>query len=202
MVTVYDDIHPELRLICPLLPADEADALLTHCLETLPWRQESIQLFGRRRPVPRLQCWMGDPEAHYRYSGLDLTPLPWTPALAKLRDRVAEQCGQPFNSVLCNLYRDGQDSMGWHSDDEPELGAAPLIASVSLGAERRFQFRPRSTKRGPINVPLPHNSLLIMPPGLQTDWQHGLPKTRKPVGPRINFTFRRVQSSWCRASPR
>lgn len=184
----------ELRvtLTSPLLTPPDADALQQHLLTALPWRQEHIRLFGRQQLIPRQQCWVGDPELYYSYSGLTLTPEPWTSELLTLRDQVSELAGESFNSVLCNHYRSGQDSMGWHSDDEPELGPSPVIASVSLGQARRFHFRHRRQQHRRLQLLLPHNSLLIMPAGLQRDWQHQLPKSRRPLEPRINLTFRRV----------
>jgi len=181
-----------VTLICPLLPEDEADQLQTLLLESLPWRQEQIRLFGQLRQIPRTQYWIGDPGARYSYSGLSLEPEPWPTWLIPIRDSVSRAAGTNFNSVLCNHYRHGQDSMGWHSDDEPELGPDPVIASVSLGQERRFHFRHRREQSRRLQLTLPHNSLLIMPAGLQSDWQHQLPKSRRAMGSRINLTFRHV----------
>lgn len=173
---------------------DQAGPLQRRLENDLPWRREYIRLFGRQVLIPRQQCWIGDPQARYRYSGLELAPLPWPDWLLPVRDRVSEQCGANFNSVLCNRYRDGSDSMGWHSDDEPELGPAPLIAALTFGGERRFQFRHRQDKRLRETLVLPHNSLLIMPRGLQAEFQHQLPKTRQPVAARINLTFREIRA--------
>ena len=157
----------------------------------LAWRQETLRLFGRSIPQPRLSTWYGDPGAHYRYSGLHLDPLPWHPALHALRTRLRRRLGHDFNSVLANRYRYGRDSMGWHSDDEPELGDEPLIASLSLGATRRFRLRHRA--RGEtLDLDLDHGSLLIMAGTLQRHWQHQLPRTRRPLGERLNLTFRRI----------
>lgn len=171
---------------------ESVSALWQELIDTLPWRQEHIRLFGRERAIPRLQCWIGDVHAVYRYSGLTLQPEPWPPHLAALKQRLEQKTRHSFNSVLCNLYRDGQDSMGWHSDDEAELGPAPVIASFTLGATRRFQFRDRHNRHDRITLDLPHNSLLLMPAGLQAEWQHQVPKTRRPTGERINLTFRYV----------
>lgn len=184
---------PGLTLWEPLLPADEADALLAELSATLPWQQPRITLFGHPHPVPRLQSWHGDAEARYRYSGLAMTPLPWTPALEHLRDLITAVCGHRFNSVLANLYRDGRDSMGWHADDEPELGEQPWIASLSLGATRDFALRPRGASRTALTLPLRHNQLLLMPPAMQHAWQHALPRRLRVAQPRLNLTFRLVQ---------
>jgi len=143
--------------------------------------------------VPRLLAWYGDPEARYRYSGLEHQPLPWTPLLAEIRTRVQEACGRPFNAVLLNYYRDGNDSMGWHSDDEPELGRDPLIASLNLGGTRRFDLRRKGTTRIGHSLELGDGSLLVMGGQTQHHWQHQVAKTRKPVAPRINLTFRLIR---------
>ncbi|MBD2723450.1 alpha-ketoglutarate-dependent dioxygenase AlkB family protein [Hymenobacter armeniacus] len=175
------------------LPAAEADALLAQLTAEVAWEQRSIRLFGQEFPQPRLTAWYGDPEARYTYSGLAWEPRPWTPALLALRQRVAAACAAPFNSVLLNLYRDGRDSMGWHADDEPELGPKPVIASLSLGATRRFRLRPRPGLVLPsLSLDLGSGSLLLMRGSTQQHWQHALPKTTQPLGPRLNLTFRWV----------
>ncbi len=174
------------------LPDDEASALLLRLQKEIPWHQGRIRLFGRERTIPRKQCWVAEAGLSYRYSGSTLEPTPWPEWLRPLAAKVSRAAGCNFNSVLCNLYRDGQDSMGWHSDDEPELGTDPIIASLSLGAERRFRFRHRQDHKHTRCLLLPNNSLLIMPAGLQAQWQHELPKTRQLTGPRVNLTFRHV----------
>jgi alkylated DNA repair dioxygenase AlkB len=156
------------------------------------WQQEEILIFGQRRRVPRLVAWHGDPGAAYRYSGTDHEPEPWTPALERVRARVRELAGAEFNAVLLNLYRDGRDGMGWHADHEPELGRNPVIASVSLGAPRRFCLRHRRRMDLRIDLELPQGSLLLMAGATQHHWLHALPKTQRPVGARINLTFRGV----------
>ncbi|GAB3332061.1 alpha-ketoglutarate-dependent dioxygenase AlkB family protein [Hymenobacter humi] len=175
------------------LPAAEADALLAQLTAEVAWEQRAIRLFGQEVPQPRLTAWYGDPAAHYTYSGLSWEPMPWSPALLDLRQRLEAATGARYNSVLLNYYRDGRDSMGWHSDDEPELGPAPAIASLSLGATRRFRLRPRSgVVHPPFGLDLPNGSLLLMRGPTQQHWQHALPKTARPVGPRLNLTFRWV----------
>ncbi|MGA1201931.1 MAG: alpha-ketoglutarate-dependent dioxygenase AlkB family protein [Planctomycetota bacterium] len=174
----------------------EAARWLEELRSSLPWRQESIRIFGKTMPVPRLQSWHGDPGAGYRYSGLDLEPLPWTPLLTEIRGRIeAVVGGPPFNAVLANLYRDGRDSMGWHADDEPELGPEPVIASLSLGASRTFHLRHRTRRElGRLDLQLGTGSLLVMRGRTQECWQHALPKRTGRSGPglRINLTFRRI----------
>jgi alkylated DNA repair dioxygenase AlkB len=176
------------------LPGPEAGQLLAELKASVAWEQRSIRLFGQLVPQPRLTAWYGDPAAHYSYSGLHWLPQPWTPGLLALRQRVEAATNARFNSVLLNLYRDGRDSMGWHADDEPELGPAPTIASISLGARRRFRLRPRAgLAAAPLSLDLPAGSLLLMRGPTQQHWQHALPKTSRPVGPRLNLTFRWVQ---------
>lgn len=170
----------------------QADDLFARLREELPWAQESLQIFGRRQAVPRLVAWHGDPRARYRYSGVVHEPAPWTAALGEVRDRVMALVGHRFNSVLANLYRDGRDGMGWHADDEPELGLEPVIASVSLGATRRFRLRHRASG-DTCALELTHGSLLVMSGTLQRHWLHCVPKTARPVGPRINLTFREIR---------
>ena len=141
---------------------------------------------------PRLSCWIGDPDAVYTYSHTRFEPQPWTPALRELRDSLSQACGEVYNSVLCNLYRDGHDAMGWHSDSEPELGDAPVIASLSFGATRRFRLR---HKRDSARVPkstLQSGSLLLMAGATQNHYRHDLPRTARECGARINLTFRRI----------
>ena len=158
----------------------------------LPWEVHHIRLFGRQVASPRLSCWIGDAGAVYRYSGASFVPHPWPPALAALRDRLQGELGRPFNSVLANRYRDGRDAMGWHSDNEPELGAEPLIASLSLGAVRRFVLRRRDDPARKLALDLEPGSLLLMGGDTQRCWKHALPRTARRVGERINLTFRQV----------
>lgn len=187
------DLPPfQARLIHDLLPAAQADRLASAALPLLPWYQARLRLYGRWVWSPRLQCWIGDPSARYRYSGLDLEPEPWPGWLAQVNRVVQSASRTDFNSVLCNWYRTGSDSMGWHSDNEPALGPAPVIASLSLGHPRTFHFRPVGATRTLASLTLPHNSLLIMPSGLQAHYQHQLPKTRKAIGDRFNLTFRSI----------
>ncbi len=178
------------------LDVAEADAALERLWGELEWSQTEITLFGRRVLQPRLVAWYGDPGASYTYSGLTLDPLAWHPLLTRLRARLEAFTGRRFNSVLANAYRDGADSMGWHRDDEPELGPEPYIASLSLGGERRFLLRPLALENGKRarsrGMALAHGSLLIMKGRSQKDFQHALPKTRRPCGLRINLTYRNI----------
>jgi alkylated DNA repair dioxygenase AlkB len=172
-----------------------ADLLpLQQALEAkVAWRQEKIKLFGKQIDQPRLTAWYADAGKSYTYSGLTWEPLPWLAELSKLREKLQECTGAAFNSILLNLYRHGQDSMGWHSDDEPELGQNPIIASLSLGQERPFSFRHRVHKHLKHQLVLPSGSLLLMAGETQHFWHHQLPKTTKPLEPRINLTFRFIE---------
>lgn len=174
------------------LAAAEAESLFSELADRLPWDIHRIRMFGRLVDSPRLSCWMGDADAVYRYSGTTFLPSPWLPVLMQLRARLEEETGVAFNSVLANRYRDGADYMGWHSDDEPELGDRPMIASVSLGATRRFVFKHRLEAENRLGLDLPSGSLLLMAGETQRHYRHALPRTAKPVGERINLTFRRI----------
>jgi alkylated DNA repair dioxygenase AlkB len=182
----------ELRLWPTAWHPSESAKFFAVLRQDIDWRQEEVTLFGRRHTVPRLVAWHGDPGAHYTYSGTGHAPHPWTPELVTIRRRVRELTGADFNAVLLNLYRDGRDGMGWHADDEPELGPAPLIASVSLGAPRRFRMRHRRRRERTLNLDLEDGSLLLMGRSVQHHWLHALPKTSQAVGERINLTFRQV----------
>ena len=177
------------------LMGPQAGDLAARLRESLPWNQPEIRIFGRWRQIPRLQSWHGDSEARCHYSGLPLAPKPWVPELAQIRDEVQRVTGLRFNSVLANLYRDGQDAMGWHSDDEPELGPQPWIASFNLGASRRFSLRPKDGGQQRVRLQLEHDQLLLMNPAVQKYWQHSLPRTRRCHDWRINLTFRLIQDT-------
>ncbi|MGH8122062.1 MAG: alpha-ketoglutarate-dependent dioxygenase AlkB family protein, partial [Rudaea sp.] len=140
----------------------------------IPWERHRLRLFGRGVEAPRLSCWIGDAQARYAYSGTLFTPRAWTPGVGELRDLLFAQSGKSYNSVLCNLYRDGRDSMGWHSDDEAELGAEPVIASLSFGAVRRFQLRHRHDPDRRLTLDLPSGSLLVMAGDTQRNYRHAL----------------------------
>jgi alkylated DNA repair dioxygenase AlkB len=174
------------------LPTGRADSLLKALLNQVPWQQSQIRLYGRTVAEPRLSCWMGDSGAVYRYSGTVFTPKPWIEPVTQLKRAVEEHSGQTFNSVLLNYYRNGRDAMGWHSDDEPELGLQPVIASISLGGERRFLLRQKRKGARSFGLSLAHGSLLLMHGDLQQRFQHALPRTLKSVDARINLTFRKI----------
>ncbi len=171
--------------------ADPA-ALFAQLRAEIAWEQHHLKIFGRTLASPRLSCWIGDADAVYTYSRTRFEPRPWTPLLAALRLALRDCCAQDFNSVLCNLYRDGRDSMGWHSDDEPELGAEPTIASLSLGATRRFRLRHKRDPSSRLELDLPAGSLLVMSGATQRHYRHDLPRALRVAGPRLNLTFRHI----------
>ena len=166
-----------------------ADALFERIRSESPWTQET----GRFGPFPRLTAWYADPGLTYAYSGVTHSATPWTPTLAEVRRQVEAVSKTSFNSLLLNYYRDGKDSMGMHADNEPELGANPVIASISLGGVRQFVLKhPRSGETRKYD--LAHGSLLIMGGSCQHHWVHGVPKTKSAIAPRINLTFRQIKA--------
>lgn len=186
--------NAEVYLWPELFSPAESNFYQAELIHTVAWRQEKIKMFGKELLLPRLTAWYGDPGKTYRYSGLQNEPLPWLPALLPLKKAVESATNYSFNSVLLNYYRHGQDSMGWHSDDEPELGPNPVIASVSFGQARRFDFRHRHDKTLPKqSVWLEHGSLLLMQGPTQHNWQHQVPKSAKATETRLNLTFREIK---------
>ena len=173
---------------------DHADAerLFEQLMAATQWRQEIATVMGRRVPIPRLTAWHG--AAGYVYSGIRMTPAPWNPPLVEIKAVAEARAGQAFNSVLLNLYRDGRDSVSWHADNEPGLGRNPVIASMSLGATRRFQMKHRRREER-LALDLPSGSCLVMAGPTQHHWLHQVPKTGRPVGPRINLTFRAMDGA-------
>lgn len=172
------------------LARPEQQALFERLAARLAWTEETLRIAGRDVAVPRRVAWYGDPQARYAYSGVMHEPLPWTRELTELKAQVEQICQARFNSVLANHYRHGRDSMGWHADNEAALGREPVIASLSLGAKRRFLLQHHDGSR--LELALGEGSLLLMAGATQHHWRHCLPKTAKPVGPRINLTFRFV----------
>ena len=168
--------------------------LFTQLKEQINWQQDTLKMFGRRVKAPRLSAWYGDDNANYGYSGLRLQLNPWLPVLLRCKMLIEDRFNVPFNSVLANYYRTGQDSVGWHSDDEVELGADPIIASLSFGDIRRFSFKSKTQpKDKPVHIDLEPGSLLLMAEGTQNHWLHQLPKSnRDNLKGRINLTFRQV----------
>ena len=171
----------------------DPSVVMQELLDSVPWASQTITMFGKQYEEPRRTAWFGDEGASYTYSGITMTPHPWTPLLQSLRDVCEQNSGSAFNSVLLNLYRDGNDKMGWHADDEPELGTEPVIASLSLGATRKFRFRHRVTKEV-VECELPTGSLVVMSGLSQKCWVHEVPRQKRVNTPRINLTFRKIQS--------
>jgi len=168
--------------------------VLCQLIANTPWRQESLVVWGKSFLQPRLVAWYGESNNVYTYSGIKLTPLPWTDLLLLIKKRVETVAGSSFNSVLLNYYRDNRDSMGFHSDDEPELGEKPVVASLSIGDERTFVMKHKTEKFvKPVRLKLASGSLLLMKGDTQRYWQHGIAKEIRSCGPRVNLTFRRIR---------
>lgn len=176
------------------LPISESE-LLERLVAEVPWKAEQVTVWGKVHAQPRLIAWYGDQGRTYSYSGISMKPLPWSPLLGAVRESVQAATRESFNSVLLNFYRDGRDSMGFHSDDEKELGKTPVIASLSLGETRTFVFKHKTSKLlKPVRVPLPSASLLVMRGATQQNWKHGIEKEARQCGPRVNLTFRQILS--------
>lgn len=191
----------KLRLYPQLFSAQESAGYLDALKQEVDWKSARITMFGQSVALPRKTAWFGDPGMRYTYSGISLEPLAWTPTLLGIRARVEEANGSTFNSVLLNFYRDGRDSVSWHSDDEPELGEDPVIGSVSFGSERPFCLRHKAVRaRDPertnrdlqLTLSLPNGSYLEMGAGIQRCWMHQLPKRPRLTEERINLTFRKI----------
>ena len=186
----------EVYYLSELRLGRNAVSILRQLIADVVWRQDKIVVWGKMYSQPRLVAWYGDRGSDYIYSGIRLTPLPWTDLLLEVRRRVETVTASSFNSVLLNYYRDNRDSMGSHSDDEPELGERPVIASVSLGEERTFVLKHKANKLAkPVRLRLASGSLLLMKGETQRYWKHGIAKETRPCGPRINLTFRRIVSA-------
>lgn len=184
-------IDGEIYLIKQFYPEQKADGFIKLLLSELEWQEEQIFIFGRWVKVPRLMCWYGDNDAYYKYSHVVHKPQPWTTTLKQIQHDIENYGEYKFNSVLANLYRNGNDSMGCHADNEPELGKNPLIASLSFGDTRILKFRHKHSNCV-LNIPLENGDLLIMAGECQHHWQHQIPKTRQKKNARINLTFRKV----------
>lgn len=185
----------ELCYYPELFPTIEADPLLHSLKDGIEWTQNTIRFYGKESLVPRLEAWYGDPGKSYAYSGIHMDPKPWTKELITIKQTIEPLAGVIFNSVLINYYRDGKDRVAWHSDDEKELGKNPVIGSVSLGAERKFKLRHKHYKTNGLKheIMLRHGSFLLMKGATQHHWMHEIPRTAKPIGPRINLTFRIIK---------
>lgn len=172
---------------------EEADSIYTELISEIPWQQDDIRLFGKTHPQPRLTALFGNEGKPYSYSNIKMQPHPWNSLLQKIKSQVEHVSDTIFTTVLLNKYRDGKDSNGWHADNEKELGTNPIIASISFGAERTFQLKHNSDKDQKKSILLEHGSLLLMKGTTQHFWKHQIPKTAKPIGPRLNLTFRVIK---------
>ena len=186
----------DLQLFPQHFPIAVAEKLFLGLKNNIPWVQNRIKFYGKESLVPRLESWHGDKGMSYTYSGISMDAKPWTNELREIKSSIEPIAEITFNSVLINYYRDGKDRVAWHSDDEKELGINPVIASVSLGAERKFKFRHKKFKENQLKheVLLTNGSLLVMSGPTQHYWHHEIPRTARPIGPRINLTFRVIKS--------
>ncbi len=170
-----------------------SDVNIDEVTEGIKWRNDSITLYGKTFPQPRLTAWYGDSGVKYSYSNIHMQALPWTPVLLKLKTQLENDLNTRFNSVLVNYYRDGNDHMSYHSDDEKELGPNPIIASLSFGETRSFQLKHKfDLEKKTVVIPITDGSLVVMKDELQHFWQHKIAKTKKLIGPRVNLTFRMI----------
>lgn len=196
----FDEEILGARLPCDLVEyhADFVDTatgqrLLNHFIQTVPWKQSTRIMWGKEVLTPRLTAWFGDNVTYAHTTEGRYVTRPWTKELLALKAMVEPMCGRCFNSVLLNYYRDGNDSVAWHADDEPELGADPVIASVNFGQVRRFDIRHKQNHQQKYSVELEHGSLLVMKGNLQHNWEHRVAKSTLPMKARVNLTFRVIQ---------
>ncbi len=188
----FDIQNGEYVYIPDFFKKPEADAFFNSLLNNIRWKQESMNMYGKQINFPRLTAWYGENDKPYSFSGITLNPLPWSKELLEIKKKIEPKAGVEFNSVLLNRYRDGNDSISWHTDAEKELGRNPVIASVNFGAERKFQLKHMETGEK-VELVLKHGSLLVMKGELQHYWKHQVPKTKSKVGERINLTFRVIK---------
>ncbi len=185
--------HGEVYLFENFFSEKEASMFLQKLQSTIQWKQEPIKMFGKLLMQPRLTAWYGDVDKSYTYSGITMKPMDWTKELLMIKQKIEVVSNVRFTSALLNLYRDGQDSMGWHRDNEKELGVNPTIGSVSFGESRLFKLRDHASKETVKNVELTHGSYLLMQGETQHFWEHQIPKRVKKMQTRINITFRKLQ---------
>ena len=188
-IVAHNDL--KIRIEEDFFNSADSNKLLKKFISELPWESMIIKMFGKDTKIPRLQCWIGDKGCEYRYSGKQLNRQIWSQDLIMIRKKIYKELKIDFNSVLANYYRDGKDSMGWHSDDEKELGPNPTIASISFGSERDLVFRNKITKET-LAIPQTNGCLILIDGETQRNWQHSIKRTRKVIGPRINLTFRNI----------
>jgi alkylated DNA repair dioxygenase AlkB len=185
-------IQGEVYLMPAFFSAEESAGLMQRLADEVAWTQEPIRIFGKEVMQPRLTAWYGDADKSYTYSGITMQPQPWSEVLMIIKERIEAAAQHRFSSALLNLYRNGQDSMGWHRDNEKQLGINPVIASVSFGVTRTFKLRHYEQKDLQRSINLTNGSLLLMRGETQHYWEHAVPKTARVNGPRINLTFRKL----------
>lgn len=202
MKSLFDNIPDPIFLNLPdaeviyyphFFDKEEADTIYAELINEIPWQQDEITVYGKKYPQPRLTALFGNEGKPYSYSNIKMQPHSWNLLLQKIKSKVESVSDTNFTTVLLNYYRNGKDSNGWHADNEKELGTNPIIASVSFGAERTFQLKHNSDKDLKKSIVLEHGSLLLMKGTTQHCWKHQIPKTAKPIGPRINLTFRVIK---------
>ncbi|CAN5424499.1 alpha-ketoglutarate-dependent dioxygenase AlkB [soil metagenome] len=196
-LNIFGEAAPQPKLPAELLEynpgvfsAQESLNFMRQFIQSVPWQQRMVTMYGKQMITPRLTAWYGDAGRGYTFSGSKFDPLPWTKELLLIRQKTEAVAGITFNSVLLNYYRDGNDSVAWHSDDEYELGEKPVIASVSFGQVRRFDVRHKTNHQNKYSVDLENGSLLLMKGDLQHNWEHRIAKSTKPLKERVNLTFR------------
>jgi alkylated DNA repair dioxygenase AlkB len=187
-------LPPELLDYRPgIFGPEQSKYLMQKFIDEMPWQQKVIKMYDKHLLTPRLTVWVGDPGANYTFSGEKYDPLPWTEELQTIRERVQILSGVNFNSVLLNYYRDGNDSVAWHSDNEDELGKHPVVASVSFGQVRSFDIRKKKDHAQKYSIKLEDGSYLLMKGDLQENWEHRVAKSTKPMKERVNLTFRVIK---------
>jgi alkylated DNA repair dioxygenase AlkB len=172
---------------------EQADIIYAELLQEIAWQQDNITIYGKTHPQPRLTALYGNEGKPYSYSNITMHPHPWNRLLQKIKYYIEARTEFQFTTVLLNQYRDGKDSNGWHADNEKELGTNPIIASLSFGSERVFQLKHNTITDAKKSITLEHGSLLLMKGSTQHFWKHQIPKTAKPIGTRINLTFRNIK---------
>lgn len=189
----FDLPNAEIEYYPNFFDADQSVTLFEKLGSEIPWQQDDITVFGKTHPQPRLTALFGNEGKPYSYSNIVMQPHQWNPLLMFIKNEIEEVCPENFTTVLLNLYRNGKDSNGWHADNERELGRNPVIASVSFGAERSFHLQHNTLADARLKITLGNGSLLLMKGETQHFWKHQIPKTAKPIGPRINLTFRIIK---------
>ena len=190
---IFDLPDAEIAYYPDFFSVEKANEFFRKLIEEIPWQNDTITVFGKTHPQPRLTALFGNDGKTYSYSNIVMHPHKWNPLLMYIKNEIEEICEENFTTVLLNLYRDGKDSNGWHADNEKELGRNPVIASVSFGAKRSFHLQHNSIKEAKLKITLEHGSLLVMKGTTQHFWKHQIPKTARPIKERVNLTFRIIK---------